>query len=183
MKLAVVFPGIGYNVDKPLLYYAKKLAKENEYEILDVPYKNFPANVKGNPKLMEQVFLSALEQSQDILKDVKWDEYESVLFIMKSVGTAVGAAYAKDNKIKADMLIYTPVEQTFQFLEQECGIVFSGTNDPWVEEYIVKENCSKLKLPLHMIKDANHSLEMGDLGTDIVMLHEIMRLSSEYISK
>jgi len=26
MKIAVVFPGIGYHVDKPLLYYSKKIA-------------------------------------------------------------------------------------------------------------------------------------------------------------
>ena len=26
-KLAVIFPGIGYHTDKPLLYYGKKLAK------------------------------------------------------------------------------------------------------------------------------------------------------------
>ena len=26
-KLAVVFPGIGYTVDKPLLYYSAKMAR------------------------------------------------------------------------------------------------------------------------------------------------------------
>ena len=30
MKLAVVFPGIGYHADKPLLYYSKKLAAQAE---------------------------------------------------------------------------------------------------------------------------------------------------------
>lgn len=31
-KLVIIFPGIGYHCDKPLLYYAKKLAKEHGYE-------------------------------------------------------------------------------------------------------------------------------------------------------
>ena len=26
-KIAVLFPGVGYHTDKPLLYYSKKLAK------------------------------------------------------------------------------------------------------------------------------------------------------------
>ena len=30
-KLAVFFPGVGYNCDKPLLYYTKKLAKEHGF--------------------------------------------------------------------------------------------------------------------------------------------------------
>ena len=33
-KLAVVFPGIGYGPDKPLLYYAARLARNQGYQIL-----------------------------------------------------------------------------------------------------------------------------------------------------
>ena len=32
-RLAVIFPGVGYHVDKPLLYYSRKLAKEYGYEV------------------------------------------------------------------------------------------------------------------------------------------------------
>lgn len=137
--------------------------------------------MKALAELLKQAFITALEQSREILKDIKWDEYETVLFLMKSVGTAVGGAYAKEKGIKANMLIYTPVEHTFQFLDMGCGIVFSGTADPWVETAIVKEHCSNLKLPLHLIRDANHSLETGNVEADIALLHEIMRLSNEYI--
>ena len=34
-KLAVIFPGVGYHTDKPLLYYSKKLAFQNGYEIVE----------------------------------------------------------------------------------------------------------------------------------------------------
>lgn len=47
MKLAVVFPGIGYHVDKPLLFYSKKIAASHGFEIVEVPYGNFPTDVKG----------------------------------------------------------------------------------------------------------------------------------------
>lgn len=42
MKLAVLFPGIGYTCDKPLLYYGAKLAKSYGYEVKRVEYGNFP---------------------------------------------------------------------------------------------------------------------------------------------
>ena len=48
-KLAVIFPGIGYHCDKPLLYHAKKIAAAKGYEILEVPYTGFESGVKGNP--------------------------------------------------------------------------------------------------------------------------------------
>ena len=35
-KLAVIFPGIGYTADKPLLYYASRLARHYGYQILAV---------------------------------------------------------------------------------------------------------------------------------------------------
>ena len=35
-KIAVLFPGIGYHTDKPLLYYGKKLAGERGYEIVEI---------------------------------------------------------------------------------------------------------------------------------------------------
>ena len=37
-KLAVFFPGIGYTVDKPLLYYSRKLAASAGYDIRLLPY-------------------------------------------------------------------------------------------------------------------------------------------------
>ena len=45
-KLAVIFPGVGYHTDKPLLYYSKKLASRNGYEIVEVPYGKFPKGVR-----------------------------------------------------------------------------------------------------------------------------------------
>ena len=32
-KLAVLFPGVGYQIDRPLLYHSAKLARERGYEV------------------------------------------------------------------------------------------------------------------------------------------------------
>mgnify|MGYP004878678517 CR=1 FL=1 len=37
-KICVVFPGIGYHTDKPLLYYSKKYMIAHGYDIVDVTY-------------------------------------------------------------------------------------------------------------------------------------------------
>ena len=65
-KIAVIFPGVGYHVDKPLLYYSKKLAAQNGYEIKEVPYGKFPKGVKGSREKMERAFFSALGQAREI---------------------------------------------------------------------------------------------------------------------
>lgn len=180
MKLAVVFPGIGYHTDKPLLYYAKKLAKAYGYEVVEVPYGNFPQNVKGSPEKMREAFYSALEQTREMLKDVRWKDYDNLLFISKSIGTAIAAAYAGEQGLTTCNLFYTPVEETFPFVKQE-GIVFHGTKDAWVEMDVVVNACREKGLPLYITENANHSLETGEVMTDITNLHLIMEKSREYI--
>ena len=47
-KIAVLFPGIGYTCDKPLLYYTGKLAVARGYKLVKVEYGNFPSGIKEN---------------------------------------------------------------------------------------------------------------------------------------
>ena len=67
MKLAVLFPGIGYHCDKPLLYYAAKLAKTEKYEVLPVPYTGFPEKVRGNMDKMRVCLEIAWSQANELL--------------------------------------------------------------------------------------------------------------------
>ncbi|MGF0031511.1 alpha/beta hydrolase [Bariatricus sp. SGI.154] len=179
-KIAVIFPGIGYHCDKPLLYYSKKLAIQNGYVLQEVPYGNFPQNVKGNAEKMEQSFYTALEQAEDILKDIVWEDYSHILFISKSIGTAVAAAYAAEHGLETRNIFYTPVEQSFRFMGRE-GIVFHGTSDPWVKTSAVRRGCEEKELTLYITEDANHSLETGDVQRDLENMRTLMRLTVEYI--
>ena len=130
-KLAVIFPGVGYHADKPLLYYSKKIAAHYGYEIVEVAYGKLPKKVKGSKEKMEKTFRIALDRAEDILKNVDFSEYDDILFISKSVGTVVASAYAGMHHLKTRNVYYTPVEASFQFMTQQ-GIVFTGTADTWV---------------------------------------------------
>ena len=180
-KIAVIFPGVGYHVDKPLLYYSKKLAAQNGYEIKEVPYGKFPKGVKGSREKMEKAFFSALEQAGEILKDVDFSAYEDVLFISKSVGTAVASAYAGKHGLTTRNIYYTPVEASFQFMKRP-GIVFTGTADSWVDFDTVERRCREGRFLLYVTEDGNHSLETGDVRRDLENLQTIMKITEEYIS-
>lgn len=173
-RTAVIFPGIGYHTDKPLLYYGKKLVRAYGYDIVEVSYGGFPKDVKGNAEKMREAFHSALAQAETILKETDLKSCGEPLFISKSVGTAVAAAYAKKHKIKARHIYFTPVAQSFPFMEQE-GIVFHGTADPWVDTETVRQGCEERNLPLYVTEDADHSMETGDVGRDLEILAEIMK--------
>ena len=180
-KLAVFFPGIGYHCDKPLLYYGKKLAAEYGCEIREVPYGGFGSGIKGNPEKMREAFRQALEQAEKLLEDVEWSRYGSLLFVSKSVGTAVAAAYAGKYGLRTANIFFTPVEQTFPFVTQK-GIVFHGTGDPWAATEPVRRACREKDLPLYLTEGADHSLETGNVRKDLETLRQVMETCRQYIA-
>ena len=178
-KLACLFPGIGYTCDKPLLYYSWKLLSGLGWEVVPVPYTGFPSGVKGNAEKMRQAANLALEQAEEILKDIKWSGYSDILLIGKSVGTVVCAAYAQRHHLKCRQILFTPVEETFRFAGRQ-SIAFHGTADPWADTKAVEEGCRRLGIPLYETEGANHSLETGDVDRDIKNMRKTMKIVRAY---
>ncbi len=179
-KIAVVFPGIGYNVDRPLLYYGKKIAVRYGYEIKDVPYDGFKTGIKGDPAKMHEAYEEALAKSEELLKDADLAGYDTVLFLSKSIGTAVAASYAAEHDLVTRNVFFTPVEESFSVMKDD-GIIFHGTADPWIDNETFLTECGKTEYPYYLIDDANHSLETGDVQTDLKNMTRIMEIVEEYI--
>lgn len=107
MKIAVFFPGIGYRFNKPLLYYSKKLAKECGYDtFLEVDYRiKKTTNIRGNAEKMREAFDEACESAEKFLAPIPWQEYDEIVFISKSIGTAVAAHFTNVYRLKAKRFI------------------------------------------------------------------------------
>ena len=174
MKLAVFFPGIGYHCDKPLLYYSHKLAVQYQYETVRIAYGNLR-------KELDEAFEDALAQTEECLENVDWDRYEEILFISKSIGTAVACAYAQQHQIRCRNIYYTPLAQTFAGGPQK-GIVFHGTKDPWVKTELIREGCRENALPLYVIGEGNHSLEVNETQQNLLILEQVMEWSRQYLA-
>ena len=187
MKLAVYFPGIGYHCDKPLLYYGRDVAYECGYDkYININYTCDIKNIRGNNDLMRKAFEQLYAQAEEQLEEIEFNENDDVIFISKSIGTVVAAAYAERKglymkNINLKNVFYTPLELTFDF-EAKNGIAFMGTCDPWVEKEVVVEACRKADLKLYIIKNANHSLEVEDVMVNLENLKKIMEETMKYIS-
>lgn len=175
MKLAVFFPGIGYHCDKPLLYYSEKFARQYRYETIKIKYEELS-------KDLDEAFAGALSQTEACLAEVDWKQYDDVLFVAKSIGTAVACAYAKHHHISCRNIYYTPLEKTFAFAPGP-GIVYHGTHDPWADTKMIRSKCRENNLPLRTIEDANHSLEIPeDTRRNLRVLAEVMEETECYIA-
>ena len=180
-RIAVFFPGIDYHCDKPLLYYSRALAREAGYqEIVSVNYAYYAENLRGNTEKMREAGLALYAQAEETLREIRWDQWDDILFVSKSVGTAIAAAYAKRHQLVCRNVFYTPVALTFGE-HPRGGIAFTGTSDPWVETDIVVEGCRKAGIPLTVIDGGNHSLETDDAPRDLDILKRVMAQTGEFI--
>ena len=182
VKLAVFFPGIGYTVDKPLLYYSRKMAASAGYEIRLLPYTGFPEKILGDKGKMQESYRIALRQSGEMLRDVDFRAYDDILFVGKSIGTAVATEYAAQLQKQIRFVLYTPLEETFRFPIGDA-IVFTGLDDPWVgkENSRIEALCIENDIPCTLIPSGNHSLETGNVQMDLANLQMIMNKTEEFV--
>ncbi len=181
-KCALLFPGIGYTHQKPLMYYGRQLAAGGGYDCFPVTYGGFPDNVKGSPEKMREALFGALEQVRASLQGFPFEDYRELLFISKSIGTAVACIYQREIGRTGKNVYFTPVAETFSCIVAG-GIVFHGTMDPWVRTDLVERRCREEGLPLYTFEGANHSLETGDAMKNIRILTETMETVRAYIGE
>lgn len=181
--IAVLFPGIGYTNDRPLLYYSKKIVKEIGFDCVEINYSISEKimEIKNNTDKMKECFQSAMQQTERKLSDINFQDYERVVFIAKSIGTVIAACYDSSNKIDAENVILTPLPQTFDYLKNNSGIIFHGSTDPWCETNIVEKASDDLDIKLFKIENANHSLETGNIITDIENLEKIIKEIRKFV--
>ena len=172
-RLAVLFPGIGYHCDKPLLYYSAKLARAAGYEVLPVPYAGFPEKVRGDADRMRASLDIARTQAEAMLAPVDWSGRRDILFIGKSIGTIVASMYAREKDLEVRSVLLTPLAETFPFVRGRA-IAFHGTADPWARTGAIVTACRERGIPLRMTEGANHSLETGDVPRDVRTLGETL---------
>ncbi len=181
-KLAVLFPGVGYHVDRPLLYHSAKLARERGYEVCAVSYPPLPTGLRGKPEKIRQAIELCSRAASEQLSGIALEQNRQLLFISKSLGTAVAAVCAARFFLSPQQVYYTPVENSFAYFRRE-GLVFHGTADPWARTEVVKNECRRLGLPLFLVENADHSLETADTLHDLETLHRVMARTAQYLDE
>lgn len=183
-KLAVFFPGIGYHNDKPLMYYTNKIAASQDYEVIKLSYElsEIASAIKNDSDKTKDAIDEAFKQVDERLKEVNFDEYDRVIFVGKSIGTAIMARYEMTYELDVDMIIYTPIPYTFSYLGPCEGLLFHGSNDPFCDTDMCVQLCEEMSLTYAVVPNANHSLETGNVQTDIANLGKIINAVNKLFS-
>lgn len=180
MKLCVLFPGIGYHCQKPLLKLSGQLASDKGYEVLPLVYSDFPEGAKGNEEKMREAVIHAINQTEQQLSQVGFSQYERIIFIGKSIGTAACLAYRKKHGVKSKCFLLTPLEMTFENPANDC-MAFHGTSDQWAETESIERLCEEYNVPLYEYPGANHSLMTSNARQDEIIAKDVIAKIGETI--
>lgn len=184
-KKAIIVPGIGYTTDRSLLYFAGKVAQNAGYELQKIQFSGFEKGVKGDPEKMKRAFDHAYNQLMEQLPS--FDRDDEVLFISKSIGTAVSLRADIEKDIRARHILFTPLMETMGLLGELLDrqgkkrrsdiVVFHGLADPWATDNDgMRVIAEQRGVEYHELPGANHSLETGNPIRDLEYQKNIMEI-------
>nr|WP_307991283.1 hypothetical protein [uncultured Niameybacter sp.] len=174
-KLVVLFPGINYSVDMPLLYYAGFTYEARGYECLKINYGNAFDEKREFEHSLEVAKRVVLEQ----LEKIDFSIYDNVVFVSKSIGTVIAGWVQYTMGITVNNIYLTPLEETLPYMtkEDQIIVVVAGTKDKYIQAERLKEYCEKENIDLHLIEGVGNRLEIfGDMSKNIEVLKEIAGL-------
>jgi hypothetical protein len=172
-KQAVIFPGMGYNKYKPLLYYGKRILIDKGYTVTDVEYGDIP-------KDRFEAYDIAASRAFAMLDEIDFSQAEDIVFISKSIGTIIAGQYAMERKLPARNIFCTPLPESLQFMNGN-GIAFNGDADPYAPADEIGAGCKQKSIPLYTYKGGNHSIETSDIVRNTEYITDIVKKYLEYI--
>ncbi|MEI2316888.1 alpha/beta family hydrolase [Bacillus paramobilis] len=165
-----MFSGSGYNYDKPLFYYATMLMLENKIDVVHIHY-SYDEQVMNKP--MEEVTKIMMDDINPLMKEVlKGEQYNYTMFLGKSLGTIPIAndLMKREEYLQSNMILFTPL-LTFDSIFDSIlhshheGLLVIGDKDHQYNADQI-EQLHKTNLQIEVVKNANHSLNVGEFETE-----------------
>lgn len=175
--LCVIFPGKGYTVDKPLLYYSTRLAMASGYNLLLLSYGEFTLSERTR-LTMKDLILGVIEQVMEE-ESFKGD----LIFISKSVGAlfASDTAISLENHRPVRCAYLTPIDQMVPNMARTDFISFTGTEDHLLDHEKTLAELGEASGRLHVYEGADHSLNARDINESIRILSEVLDKIGRFI--
>ena len=177
-RLTVLFPGVNYGVDCPLLYYAGFQYEVAGYEKIKIT--SYEVDHPGETTDFEEYAKRAGHTVKKMLQGISLDEYEDIIFVSKSIGTVIALSLEDELQIKnVRHLLLTPIDLTLPLMEKDrsYGCIVTGSEDKWVDHERLWEICREKELPLTEIAGVGHRLETKEnMEKNLEIVKQVIKL-------
>lgn len=189
-EVALVFPGLAYNSQMPLLHYSIKTMIDSGLNVLSVnyDYSNNPEYLKQSQTVRSDWLIEDIEAAVKVI--TKDENQEIVCLAGKSLGTlAVGYLLETREDLRDVKTIWlTPLIKNPQLLEQmlaymKDAVLVIGTKDQHYDSDIIDRLNAATQLSGIVIEGANHSLEIeGEVTSSLRVLMQITTILQQFLT-
>jgi hypothetical protein len=187
-SLAVLFPGLNYSCDNPLLYYTTGSLIEHSVDVLQL-WANY--NAAEFQSLSKQAQLHWLEEDATALIHAGLGQrnYDRLILVGKSIGTLTLGALLSNSTAFLDahtiwftpLIHYTVVPQGMSRARKKFLLV-AGSADRTFDVAFSAQAQDDLPHQSLVIEDADHSLQIpNDLPRSLDVLKQIVTVTNEFI--
>jgi hypothetical protein len=178
-SLLVIFPDEGYSSDRPLLYYARKVALLEGHDVICISYKR---QLTWRDMGLCSIDLEA-DLVIDIVKKCLSKVYKNIYFISKGIGTEVAGVVSDRlgyEKIKS--IFITPTNYAAKHIINSKGLVVIGTNDDIFTQNSIDKIQECKNVEVISVKDADRYLEDSqDINKTLETLGEMISIYTSFL--
>lgn len=189
-KLAIILPGMGYNVHKPLLHLTTNLLIQHDYDVVHVNYNYLTNEVYKELSSEERVECIQYEVKKVIDIVLNEREYNEYLLVAKSIGTIPisNELLTRSEFKEAKGIWLTPllhIDPLFERMKQchHPSLYVIGDQD----QCYMKERFDVISNEDHnncvLIKGADHSLEDQEVLSSIDNLKVVFEAIETFLSE
>jgi hypothetical protein len=189
-KLAIIFPGVGYTCQMPLLYYTTNILLENGYDAIWIEYDYKNEKFESSDS-NEQLRWLNFDAEASYNASTAGNKYKKILLVGKSLGTFAlshlnGTAKNIEKTIWLTPLLGKSGTTGLEMYDKvkaasKNSLFIIGTEDPHYNKSKI-EGLGKRDVKFVSIIGANHSLEIGnDSIKSLKALQQIAKAIKEFL--
>lgn len=178
--LVVLLPGQGYTIMAPLMYYSYLVALQCGYDILALEYGFQKANMEPAANEMIELINETTETIQECLSR---KNYQNVILIGKSLGAYLQTMMMEElSDYNVKYVYLTPMKRCIDGIKKTKGLVIVGNSDKVFPQEEIHKLTNIEGVQLKVVDGVGHDLDNKDYSESIMILKEVMRVISLYIS-
>ena len=188
-KIALLFPGLRYSCDKPLLHYTTEILLDRGYDVLQLWADYDNPEFQGSSQAEQTVQL--IEDGGALLQaGIQSSSYSELILVGKSLGTLTMAFILSEEMNIPQMktiwltpLFYLPPVSKI-VLELTGPVFVAGSKaDHTFDSTTTSQLSTKSNIIMQVIEDCDHSLEVpGDPVRSTQILSSLMANLFEFLS-
>jgi len=187
-SLMVVFPGLNYSCDNPLLYYISRLAVQRSADVLQLWARYTDRQFQSLSEADQLKWL--LEDARSLIEAARKNgSYERLVLVGKSIGTlTLAALFDQARELSATPAIWlTPLFHQPAVLKSALhtrgrALFIDGSADPSYDAEAMQQVELLDTAQVVLIQEADHSLEIaGDLLRSLKVLRGIVETAASFL--